>query len=237
MIVPSIQALRRLVPFKREVLTPIAVSLQRNITLLCYNVNMGRPREYDESTAEQLLDVAEQIVAEGGLEALSVRRMAGAIGASVQAVYSLFGSKDGLVIALGTRAFNLLRDAVDALPTTSDPAVDLVEAGVVVFRHFTLSHPALFTIGFLRSGVSAEIARQSCDAQEDALARLHARIERLKDIDRLGARSVSQAATEFNALCEGLRALESRCYIRPDEAEQTWRNALQALVAGWGATV
>jgi hypothetical protein len=125
---------------------------------------------------------------------------------------------------------------MDSLPTTDDPARDLVEAGVLVFRHFTLSHPALFTIGFLRSGVSAEIARQSCDAQEDALARLHARIERLKNIDRLGARSVSQAAIEFNALCEGLRALESRCYICTDEAEQTWRNALQTLVAGWAVT-
>src|SRR5215203_725278 len=103
---------------------------------------MGRPREYDDRTAEQLLDVAEQFVAEGGLEALSVRRLAGAIGASVQAVYSLFGSKDGLVIALGTRAFHLLREGLDALPTTDDPAGDLVEAGVVVFRRFTLSHPA-----------------------------------------------------------------------------------------------
>jgi hypothetical protein len=30
------------------------------------------------------------------------------------------------MIALGTRAFTLLRDGLDALPTTDDPAEDLV---------------------------------------------------------------------------------------------------------------
>src|SRR6266540_2253912 len=129
---------------------------------------MGRPKEYDESTAAALLDVAERLVSEGGLEALSVRRLAREIGATIQAVYSLFGSKDGLVIALGTRAFNLLSDGMDSLPTTDDPAGDLVEAGVVVFRRFTLSRPSLFTIGFLRTGIPAEIAREFRSAQENA---------------------------------------------------------------------
>jgi AcrR family transcriptional regulator len=197
---------------------------------------MGRPREYDENTAAALLDVAEQFVSEGGLETLSVRRLAGAIGATVQAVYSLFGSKEGLVVALGTRAFNLLSEGMDSLPTTDDPAADLVEAGVVVFRRFTVSHPALFTIGFLRTGVPAEIASEFCTAQESALARLHARIGRLKNRGQLGARSESQVGLEFQALCEGLAALESRCYLPSEEAEQLWRDALRALVAGWAAT-
>ena len=94
-----------------------------------------------------------------GLEALSIRRLASTVGTTTRAVYSLFGSKDGLVIALGTQAFNLLRDDMDSLETTDNPAGDLVEAGVVVFRRFTLGHAALFRIGFLQAGVPAEIAR------------------------------------------------------------------------------
>ena len=197
---------------------------------------MGRPREYDERTAAALLDVAERLIAEGGLEALSVRRVASAIGATIRAVYSLFGSKDGLVIALGTRAFNVLGDGLDALPTTDDPAGDVVEAGVVVFRRFTRSHPALFTIGFVQDGVSAEIACAFGSAQGNAFARLCVRIGRLKKMGQLGSRSESQAALEFHALCEGLAALENRCILPADEAEHMWRDALQALVAGWAAT-
>jgi AcrR family transcriptional regulator len=197
---------------------------------------MGRPRAYDERTAAALLDVAERLVAEGGLEALSVRRVASEIGATIRAVYSLFGSKDGLVIALGTRAFTLLGDGLDALPTSADPAGDLVEAGVVVFRRFTLSHPALFTIGFLQTSVPADITREFRSAQENALARLHARIGRLKTTDQLGTRSEPQAGLEFHALCEGLAALEGRGILRLDEAEHVWRDGLRALVAGWAAT-
>jgi len=197
---------------------------------------MGRPKEYDERTASALLDVAERLVAEGGLQALSVRRLARAIGASVQAVYSLFGSKNGVIIALGTRAFNLLSEGLDSLPATDDPAKDLVEAGVVIFRRFALSHPVLFTIGFLRTGVPAEIPRELQSAQEEALARLQARIGRLKNTGQLGTRSEAQAATEFDALCEGLAALEDRHYLRSDEAEQIWRDALRALVAGWSVS-
>lgn len=195
---------------------------------------MGRPREHDERIASALLDAAERVVAEGGLDALAVRSLAKAIGVSTRAVYSLFGSKDGLVIALGTRAFTLLREGLDALPTTEDPAGDLVEAGVVVFRRFALGHPALFTIGVVQSGVSPEIACEFRMAQEQALGCLHARIGRLKTSGRLGARGAPQAAREFHALCEGLAALEARCIVRSDEAEQVWRDALGALVAGWG---
>ena len=197
---------------------------------------MARPRAYDEHTAAALLDVAERLVAEGGLQALSVRRVASAIGATIRAVYSLFGSKDGLLIALGARAFTLLSDGLDALPTTDDPAGDVVEAGVVVFRRFTRSHPALFTIGFLQTGVPADIARAFRTAQDNALARLHAKIGRLKTTGQLGARSELQAAIEFHALCEGLAALEDRGILRTDEAERLWRDALRALVAGWAAT-
>ena len=197
---------------------------------------MGRPKIYDEQTATLLLDVSEQLVAEDGLEALSVRRVASATGTTIRAVYSLFGSKDGLVTALGTRAFSLLRDGIDALPATDNASVDLVEAGVVVFRHFTLSHPALFAIGVLQDCVPADIALGFSQAREQALDRLHARIERLQQANQLGARSTAQATVAFHALCEGLAALESRGILRADNAEHVWRDALRALVAGWATT-
>src|SRR6185312_11872277 len=130
---------------------------------------MGRPKEHNEGTASALLDAAERIVEEGGLEALSVRRVADAVGTTTRAVYSLFGSKDGLIVALGARAFDLLGAAIEALPTTADPARDLVEAGVLVFRPFALRHPALFRIGVQRVAVSPGLADQFHRAQANAL--------------------------------------------------------------------
>jgi AcrR family transcriptional regulator len=197
---------------------------------------MPRPREHGERTATALLDTAERIVTQGGLPALSVRRVASEVGTTTRAVYSLFGSKDGLVIALGTHAFNLLTESMDSLPMTDDPARDLVEAGAVVFRRFTLGHPALFAISLLRQGVEPEIAREFLSVQTSALARLEARIGRLADAGRLGTRALPDAVLEFHALCEGLAALELRGIMHGGDPECRWRDALRALVAGWGAT-
>src|SRR5579859_6016480 len=138
---------------------------------------MGRPREYDERVASALLEAAERIVDADGLDALSVRRVAHAVEVTTRAVYSLFGSKDGLVVALGARAFHLLKAALDAMPSTSDPASDVVEAGVMVFRRFVLDHPALLRIGFQHEGMSPELASQFRDAADSALEGLLGRSE------------------------------------------------------------
>jgi AcrR family transcriptional regulator len=196
---------------------------------------MGRPKEHNERTALALLDAAERIVEEGGLAAVSVRHVADAVGTTTRAVYSLFGSKDGLIVALGARAFSLLGAAIEALPTTADPARDLVEAGVLVFRPFALGHPALFRIGVQQVAVSSEQAGQFRRAQEDALAGLRDRIAPLAAAGRLRERGIPDAIAEFHALCEGLAALELRLAIPGDDAERIWRDGLAALVAGWYA--
>ena len=196
---------------------------------------MGRPREHDERTAARLLEAAERIAEEEGLSELSVRRVAGEAGTTTRAVYSLFASKDGLVVALGARAFDLLGAAVNALPRTDEPVADLVEAGLV-FRRFARDHPALFRIGVQRIDISGELVRGFVGAANHALTGLHERIRRVDEDGRLGNRSVSTAAWEFHALCEGCAALELRCTMSNDDAERLWRDGLRSLVAGWSAS-
>src|SRR5438105_9478636 len=121
-------------------------------------VKMGRPREHDARTAAALLEAAERIVEESGFESLSVRGVADQVGTTTRAVYSVFGSKDRLVSALGARAFELLGERVSRLPVTSDPRADLVDAGVRGFRLFATSHPALFRLAVQRTSLPAEVA-------------------------------------------------------------------------------
>jgi AcrR family transcriptional regulator len=195
---------------------------------------MGRPREHDERTAAALLDAAERIVDSAGVDALSVRGVAEAVGTTTRAVYSLFGSKDGLLVALGVRAFEMLGASIRALPTTKDPIADLVEAGVVVFRRFAVGHPSLFRIAVQRTVGSPALADENINAQVAAFEELQMRVARLKDAGRLGGRTVPCAAVQFHALCEGLAALELRGQIAPNDGERIWRDALGALVTGFG---
>jgi AcrR family transcriptional regulator len=193
---------------------------------------MGRPKQHDDGTAAALLAAAERTVQRHGLDALSVRRVAAAVGTTTRAVYSLFGSKDGLVVALGAHSFDVLRTALEALPTTNDPTSDLVEAGLT-FRAFALEHPSLFAIGVQRSLPTPELWAQFSAAASRALVELERRLARLSDADLLGGRSVDAAALQFHALCEGLAAFELRSACPPMVAERMWREGLGALMAGF----
>ena len=192
---------------------------------------MGRPRAHADRTARALLDAAERIVEAEGVGALSVRHVAEAAGTTTRAVYSLFGSKDGLVSALGSRAYELLRGGLEELPTTDDPAADLVEAGLRVFRRFAVEHPSLFRVGVQRTLEGPGYAPIDRAEARDAWVGLEAKIARLE----LGGRSVHEAATEFHALCEGLAALELRCMLPAGREEAAWRDGLGALVRGFAA--
>src|SRR5690242_10662106 len=108
---------------------------------------VGRPREHDERTATALLAAAERLVEVGGPDVVSIRAVAGESGTTTRAVYSLYGSKQGLMDALAAHAFDLLRDGIGRLPTTPAPVDDLVEAGLM-FRRFAVEHPALFRLAF-----------------------------------------------------------------------------------------
>jgi AcrR family transcriptional regulator len=194
---------------------------------------VGRPREHNEQTAAALLEAAERIVEVAGLEGLSVRGLADSVGTTTRAVYSLFGSKDGLLVALGARAFKMLGAAIAGLPATEDPAADLVEAGVAVFRSFAIGHPSLFRIGVQQTIGPPELARDFANAAAEAFVGLEARVTRVEAAGLLGSRSVRDAACEFHALCEGLAAVELRGRIPSGEGTRIWRDALTALVAGF----
>jgi AcrR family transcriptional regulator len=194
--------------------------------------SMGRRREHDEKTAAALLDAAERIVAERGTGALSLRDLAREAGTTTRAVYSLFGSKDGLLGALGVRAFNLLQREIEALPASDQSADDLVEVALI-FRRFALEHPALFAIAFHYADPA--ISPRFRSARLDALAVLHKRFEPLNDADLLGGRSIPEAATQFGALGEGIAWTELRGNPLPPKPEQFWRNAFHALITGFAA--
>jgi len=185
---------------------------------------MGRPREHDERTAAALLAAAERAVNDGGIETLSVRGVAADVGTTTRAVYSLFGSKEGLVAALAARPFELLREGLESLPVTDDPAADLVEAALM-YRRFSNDHPSLWALGVQyvpESGAVNVVAWESLNLLKEKVGRL-----------RLHGRTVDQATLQFHALCEGMAAVELRGMSGVADWEAIWRQGFAALVSGF----
>ncbi len=197
-------------------------------------VNMGRPRVHDEGTAEALLDAAERIVAADGPDALSVRRVADEAGTTTRAVYSLFESKEGLLVALGNRAFQMLGSRISRYRQTEDAAADLVNSVVDNFRPWALEHPALFRIAFQRTGeLPPQLTQRFRPARLKALAALVEIASRALGLEGgLSNPEVRDATIKIDALCEGLALIELRDGLPPDRAEEIWREAFMALISG-----
>jgi AcrR family transcriptional regulator len=199
---------------------------------------VGRPREHDEETREALRAAAERLFDERGPAGVSVRAVAEAVGTTTRAVYSLFGSRDGLLVdALAQRAYELLEQGLDDQDETDDPAHDLVEAGVTIFRPFVRDHPALFRITFQRIVPDFQPGPELIEARQSSFRRLIAKVQRLEHAGLLGDKPVEEAVIEFQAMCEGLGNFELRGatigLLPAGREEQAWRAAFTSLVRGF----
>jgi AcrR family transcriptional regulator len=200
---------------------------------------MGRPREHDERTREQLLAAAERLVSEGGPDALSVRGVAEEAGATTRAIYSIFGSKEGLIAALAQVAYDWLYNGVDRVPETDDPAADLVAIGLEVFRRFVRDHPALYRIAYQRV-VGLQPHPDLVATRERTFVQLQERVRRLKDAGLLDQKPVVEATVELIAMFEGLANAELRGRVLPTipagGEDHAWREGLATLLRGLTAT-
>ena len=187
---------------------------------------MGRPREHDDSTRAALLAAAEELLARD--ESLSVRALADATSTTTRAVYSVFGSMDGVYRALLGRAFDEIRVRVEALPLTEDPRADLVDAGLRGFRAFAIAHPELFRIGFERR-VPGLAGSPDVPESVAAITVLAQRVHRCKAL--LGGRRAHEVTWQFHSFCQGLASVELHGWLGADPEHQ-WRDALMAFVVG-----
>jgi AcrR family transcriptional regulator len=192
---------------------------------------MGRPKEHGEETREQLLDTAARLLSEEGVGAVSVRRLAAEVGTSTRAIYSLFGSKEGLLTALFRRVAETFVRLHDAVPVADDPFDELVPLGLA-YRQSALEQPHLYGLlfgaavpGFRPSEEDMRYAQRSQFRVVDTLERAAKRGQITRDPWKI--------ADEGWGLVHGLASLELMgCLGPPEAAEAIWLGALRTMEAG-----
>jgi len=98
-----------------------------------------------------VLEAAERILATEGPDALSMRRLAAALGTSYQVVYTRIGGKADVVRALHDAGFERLSAAADVAAPPSQPEPGTDEHLVALARayfDFAVAHPRLFDVMF-----------------------------------------------------------------------------------------
>lgn len=183
-----------------------------------------RPRLYDDALRSRLLICATEAIASGGVDALSVRAVAAAAGTSTNAIYTLFGGRDGLVDAVvATVGASFLAEQV-AVPRTADARGDLLELGRA-YRRWALAHPEMYAVMFGGRVHLPELAPGKMDGSEEAIRPLFELAARAHEAAGPSARPVEPAVLAMSiwGVVHGAVMLELTALAgQPD----TWRSAL-----------
>jgi AcrR family transcriptional regulator len=195
---------------------------------------MGRPKEHDEETRQQLLDAAERLSASHGWEALTVRAIAEEAGTSTRAVYALFGSKQGLEQALHQAMFTRLRDLLQACERTDDPRRDIAVLALA-YRQWAVERPERYALAMHRfvGQRSRPRSDEGLAVSREALGELRQAVRRCHDAGLLlGDRDPEDVMTHMRAMVHGLAEFENLGLLGPDP-EAHWLTAVSAQLDGY----
>ncbi|MGW5864927.1 TetR/AcrR family transcriptional regulator [Streptomyces sp. NPDC055239] len=100
------------------------------------------------AATQEILDAAERHITEHGPAALSLRAIARDLGMTVQALYHYFPSRDALVTALVTKAYDDQAAAVQAAVDTAadDPDLPRLVVAAEGYRRWAIAHPEHFQL-------------------------------------------------------------------------------------------
>jgi AcrR family transcriptional regulator len=184
-------------------------------------------RHHRDHTRRVILDAAEALLLEGGLETFSMRRLAERCGCTAPTLYHYFRDKLGLVDALLEERLRRLVAELRRVPAGDDAAGN-VRALCSAFAHFALRNPSHYQLLVMSRG------SESPDPPSAEEAR-HLLGEPLEQLVRRG----HLPEADLEALRQGLWSLLHGFILlqntRPDE---TWEpdllvRSLDALIRGW----
>lgn len=185
----------------------------------------------------QLLVAAARIVAEEGVRALSIRRLAAVVGTSTMAVYTWYGSKPNLMRAVYREAFSRFNDALLAALGDDDPLVELVRLGRA-YRAYALAEPNFYEVMFGHSAAFFDPEPEDAELALGTFDILVASVGRAVADGLLGG-NPQQAAWQIWAAVHGAVSLElaaCRDGTAPgDDPEEDYARLGRTVLIGLGA--
>ncbi|WP_020419023.1 TetR/AcrR family transcriptional regulator [Amycolatopsis sp. ATCC 39116] len=126
-----------------------------------------------EVSRQRLVEVAADLLAREGREAVTTRAVAAAAGVQAPAIYRLFGDKDGLLDAVAEHGYATFLAAKHADARPEDPVEDL-RTGWDLAVEFGLANPELYTLmyGEPRRGTDSAAFRAGMEILLDRIHRL-----------------------------------------------------------------
>jgi len=107
-------------------------------------------RDSETSTADRILEAAGQLLAEGGYEALSMRKLAAKIGLSQAAIYRHYADKDELVGRIVAKGYAELVAMVEGIAARGGSPEEILERNIAAYIDWAAARPVIFKALLLR---------------------------------------------------------------------------------------
>jgi AcrR family transcriptional regulator len=181
-----------------------------------------------------MLDAAGAILHGEGPQALTTRRLADAVGTSTQAIYTLFGGKEGIVRAMYVEGFERLAQELGAIDASEEPADYLLDLGRA-YRSAALRSPHYYDVMFGRPVPEFDPDPEDVERSESTRRVLTDGIARCVEAGLLRTDAKPEEVAAFLwAVAHGVVSLELTGHLDlgPD-ADHAYDGYLMASVAAW----
>jgi AcrR family transcriptional regulator len=178
-----------------------------------YNFSKDRELARDRLRSA-VVTAAAELLASGGKDALSARKLTAAVGASTKIIYSHFGGMPGVIAGVYASAFESLAKEMAGADVVNASTADRLAATAKAYRRFAIDNPTLFELMY--GSRSRELVPKPTDRLA-ATASLEVFAQILAAATDDGTDRTSAQAYEFWATIHGPVYLEVSAWL-PDDA-------------------
>ena len=185
-----------------------------------------RRRRRHNQARRTILDAAQQLLLDEGIEGFTMRKLARRCGYTAPTIYHYFGDKQGLLDTLLERLSNQLLTELEAVPPREDPLAVLRDHFHAIVR-FGTENPKHYRLLLSARSPDAD----PLPSNEAARAMLEAPLEQIFSEGRVRAADIEPVRQALWSLMHGLISLQNG---RPDVewAPELSELALEALLEG-----
>lgn len=175
-----------------------------------------KPRGQGASRQGEILAAATALFLDHGVEHVTMRRIAAAVGVSATALYVYFPDKDAILRAIAAESFVALNAAHERSRQPGRSTMATLHAGLHAYVAFALAHPDEYRLVFLRTGRRGADPCKDVPEADIGFGMLVANVQAVMDDGQFHPNSAMLVAEAIWACLHGLVAL---LLTHPDTVE------------------
>jgi AcrR family transcriptional regulator len=187
---------------------------------------------HQQALRQGILDDASNLLLLEGLQGLSMRRIAQMVGCSTTVLYSMFGSKQGLINELYLKGFAMLRQALEAAPKSDNLLEYLIALGQA-YRVFALANSTYYAVMFCQTSPEFTPTKSCIQQSWSSFELLVNTVQACIDTEKIAEDNAQEVGKMLWAVVHGHVGLELTGHFTDSKsAAERFNKAIRTTIIG-----